>query len=98
VSLTLRPGEARFWAISPRAPDAVALDVPAEIEAGKPIPMRVTSPNGVGIVLDVFDPSGQASRGHSRSNISLTDVVRTCKFPPPRTTPRAFIGWSPRRA
>lgn len=86
-ALTLRPGEAALWAIAPRLPTEVRLDVPAKIAAGEPVRLKVASPNGAGIVVDVFDPSGRPSRAHSLANVSLRDGRATVEIPTAENDP-----------
>ncbi len=80
-ALTLRPGEAAFWAISKQSPTGVELEVPARVAAGDPIPVKVTVPDGAGLVVDVFDPSGRPSRAHSLSHVALRDGRSSVEIP-----------------
>jgi hypothetical protein len=86
-TLTLRPGEAAFWALVPRSPAGVRLDLPEQVAAGDPIRLKVASPDAAAVVLDLFDPSGRRSRVHSLANVSLRDGRAAVEIPTAENDP-----------
>jgi hypothetical protein len=76
ASLTLRPGEAAFWAILREAPGQPHLSVPRRVEAGTPVRVGVRIPHAerdavYGATLEVYAPSGNLSRAHSVYNVRV---------------------------
>lgn len=84
--LTLRPGEAALWAITPWLPTAVKVIAPAKITAGEPLALAVQLPGApaalsCGMVVDVFAPSGARVPALSPANVTLTGGKGTVTIP-----------------
>ena len=83
--VTLRPGEAFFYAVTPAAPENLQLTAPQRITAGDPLTLHVESTKGqagvYGIVIDVYKPSGERSAVHSLSNVNLIDGIADVRIP-----------------
>ena len=84
--MTLRPGEAAFWAFAPKAPTELRITTSREAEAGKPVRVQMQlrgadSDAVYGVVLDVHDPSGRRSGAHSLSIISAPNGRAEVEIP-----------------
>src|SRR6185312_15056652 len=81
ATLTLEPGGAAIWAISARAPAALAVSGPDRVVAGQPIKLAIASPDASGAVVDAYGPSGRAFAPYSRSNVTLANGRAAVEIP-----------------
>jgi hypothetical protein len=87
TSLTLRPGEAAFWAITRTAPKKLQLETPKRIVAGTSLKIKLASPHAAGVVLEVYDPSGKRSRSHSLASVQLASGKAAVEIPTAHNDP-----------
>lgn len=75
ATLTLRPGDAAYWAVTRRTPGVVTVQAPEQLDAGRPLPLKLAVAGGGsevrGMIVDVYDPTGQRSRAHSLTNVQV---------------------------
>jgi hypothetical protein len=87
AKLTLRPGQAAFWAMVSQVPTKLTVSAPPQVAAGQPVPVTIRLPELAGskavhgLVVEVTDPSGAASSFHTLRNVNVAGGAAELAIP-----------------